>query len=482
MRFGFGHYLQIASSAENTNLLKKKSKLGVTNDGKKEVTSDIIIEVQTAAKLEVTNGMNGKHIVVGIGSGIAAYKIPELIRLLRKRGAEVKVTTTRHALEFVTDLTLQTLSGHKVYSDVFAAINDHSTEHISLPDWADVMLIAPATYDVIGKLASGIADDALTTTFAAMRKPVVIAPAMNDKMYAGEVLQENLKKLAERTNTYVLDSADGFLACGTTGKGRMQEPSALTDAIEAALTKKDWLGRKVVITSGPTREAIDPVRYISNHSSGKMGIALAKALWRHGAEVTIVTGPTAEQITEVLYHPCMHGVGALRRVDVVSAEQMYAATTAAWREADTAILAAAVADMTPATVADHKMKKGQDLTDTIVLKETKDIAKALGESKRAGQCLVGFALETDNEQANALKKLSDKHLDYIVMNSLREEGAGFGTDTNSVVVYGKPQAGCRMPDAGVDTQKESEGKRLPLASKSAIAEGIVSILTHQAIQ
>lgn len=401
----------------------------------------------------------GKHIVIGIGSGIAAYKIPELIRLLRKRGADVKVTTTKHALEFVTDLTLQTLSGHKVYSDVFAAINDHSTEHISLPDWADAMIVAPATHDVICKMAAGIADDALTTTLAAMRKPVVIAPAMNDKMYAGEALQAALTTLAARTNIDVLECAEGFLACGTNGRGRMQEPEALLQAVEAALTPKDRLGQKVLITSGPTREAIDPVRFISNHSSGKMGIALAQALLRHGADVTLVMGPTAEQWMPAIYHPAMQGVGSLRRIDVTTAAEMYEAATDAWKDANLAILAAAVADMTPATVADHKMKKGQDKMDSLSLKETQDIARALGASKRADQTLVGFALETDNEQQNALKKLESKHLDYIVMNSLREEGAGFGTDTNSVTIYSR--------------KNPVEGRRLPLASKDQIAEQIL---------
>ena len=406
--------------------------------------------------------LDGKHIVVGIGSGIAAYKIPELIRLLRKRGAEVKVATTRHALDFVTDLTLQTLSGHKVYSDVFAAINDHSTEHISLPVWADAMVVAPATHDVICKTAAGIADDALTTTLAAMRKPVVIAPAMNDQMYRGEALQDALATLASRPNIHVLDCADGELACGTSGRGRMQEPEALAEAVEAILTPKDRVGQKVLITAGPTREAIDPVRYISNHSSGKMGLALAQAYMHHGADVTLVMGPSTEHWQPVLYHPAMKGVGSIRRIDVVSAQQMYEATIAAWSEADTAILAAAVADMTPLSVADHKMKKGQDLTDSIRLKETQDIARALGESKRAGQVLVGFALETDNEQQNALHKLQAKHLDYIVMNSLREAGAGFGTDTNSVTVY----------------TKEGESQQLTLASKAVIAEGILQAVGH----
>ncbi|MBO6075283.1 MAG: bifunctional phosphopantothenoylcysteine decarboxylase/phosphopantothenate--cysteine ligase CoaBC [Paludibacteraceae bacterium] len=409
--------------------------------------------------------LSGKHIVVGIGSGIAAYKIPELIRLLRRRGAEVKVTTTRHALEFVTDLTLQTLSGNKVYSDVFAAINDHSTEHISLPVWADAMIVAPATHDVICKYAAGIADDALTTTLAAMRKPVVIAPAMNDQMYAAEALQEALRTLAARENIDVLDCADGFLACGTNGRGRMQEPEALLEAIEASLTPKSWQGKKVIVTAGGTREAIDPVRFISNHSSGKMGIALAKALLHQGADVTLIMGATTEHWTPVLYHSAMQGTGSLTRVDVVSAQQMYEATTAAWQQADVAILAAAVADMTPATVADHKMKKGQDLTDSIALTETKDIARALGESKRPDQTLVGFALETDNEQQNALKKLQSKHLDFIVMNSLREAGAGFGTDTNSVTVY---------KQSAISDQQSAV--RLPLASKQQIAEQILEVI------
>lgn len=411
--------------------------------------------------------MNGKHIVIGIGSGIAAYKIPELIRLLRKQGAEVKVTTTRHALEFVTDLTLQTLSGHKVYSDVFAAINDHSTEHISLPDWADAMIIAPATHDVICKIAAGIADDALTTTAAAMRKPIVVAPAMNDKMYAGEALQAALTTLAARTNVEVLDCAEGFLACGTNGRGRMQEPEVLAEAVEAALTPKDCVGKKVLITAGATREAIDPVRFISNHSSGKMGIALAQAYMHHGADVTLVMGANTVQWSPVIYHPAMQHIGTLQWIDVTSAQQMYEAATQVWPAADTAILAAAVADMTPATVADHKMKKGQDLTNSIALIETHDIARTLGENKHPHQTLVGFSLETDNEQANALKKLTSKQMDYIVMNSLREQGAGFGTDTNQVTVY----------------TKEGESHRLPLASKSDIAEGIIQlILTHQAAE
>ncbi|MBP5641735.1 MAG: bifunctional phosphopantothenoylcysteine decarboxylase/phosphopantothenate--cysteine ligase CoaBC, partial [Paludibacteraceae bacterium] len=219
--------------------------------------------------------LSGKHILLGISGGIAAYKAPELIRLLQKQGAEVKVTTTKNALEFVTTLTLQTLSGHPVYSDVFAAINEHSTEHISLPDWADLMVIAPTTANVLAKLSTGVADDALTTTFAAMRKPVVIAPAMNDKMYASDTVQAALKTLSERDNTLVLDCEAGYLACGSNGKGRMQQLDAIVEAVVTALTPQDLSGKRVLITAGPTVEAIDPVRFISNHSTGKMGYSLA---------------------------------------------------------------------------------------------------------------------------------------------------------------------------------------------------------------
>ena len=403
----------------------------------------------------------GKHIVVGIGSGIAAYKIPELIRLLRKQGADVKVTTTKHALEFVTDLTLQTLSGHKVYSDVFAAINDHSTEHISLPDWADAMLVAPATADVLCKMSAGIADDALTTTLAAMRKPVVVAPAMNDKMYAAEALQNALQTLAQRANMHVLDCADGFLACGTNGKGRMQEPEILVEALRAALTEQDWQGRRVLVTAVPTREAIYPVRFISNHSSGKMGVALTSALVAHGAKVTLIAGTMQQPLNIPLWHPAMRHYGACKRIDVVSAAEMYEAAQEAWQSADTAILAAAVADMTPAIVAGHKMKKGQDELDTLRLTETQDIARSLGETKRPDQRLIGFALETDHEQTNALDKLKKKHLDAIVLNSLRDTGAGFGTDTNIVTIY----------DAG------GSATHLPLADKSSIAEDILAAIS-----
>ena len=394
----------------------------------------------------------GKHILVGISGGIAAYKIPELIRLLKKAGADVQVTTTKHALEFVTSLTLQTVSGHKVYSDVFAAINEHSTEHISLPDWADLMIVAPATANVLCKMAHGIADDALTTTFAAMRKPVVIAPAMNDKMYQSPATQHAIEILSQWENITMLDCADGPLACGTTGKGRMQEIDVLAAAVEYALTPKTLEGKHVLITAGPTQEAIDPVRYISNASTGKMGYALVRACLNRGAKVTLVSGPTHLSLKP------WQAFCPLQVVDVMSSEEMCQATTAAFPQADIAILCAAVADFTPQETANKKIKKQPGQTAmTIELKTTTDIAAALGQTKQAHQTLVGFALETHDEQANALRKLQSKNLDMIVLNSLQDQGAGFGVDTNKVTLL----------------YADGTKKDLPLLLKQEVADEIV---------
>ena len=394
----------------------------------------------------------GKHILVGISGGIAAYKIPELIRLLKKAGADVQVTTTKNALEFVTSLTLQTVSGHKVYSDVFAAINEHSTEHISLPDWADMMLIAPATANVLCKMAHGIADDALTTTFAAMRKPVVIAPAMNTNMYESPATQEAIRTLSQWDNITMLDAASGELACGTTGKGRMQEVDVLVAAAEYALTPKTMTGKQVVITAGPTQEAIDPVRYISNASTGKMGYSLVRACLNRGAKVTLVSGPTHLSL-KAWQQFC-----PLRVENVVSSAAMCEATVTAFEQADIAILCAAVADFTPCTTADKKIKKqpGQD-SMVVELKTTTDIAATLGASKQAHQRLVGFALETHDEQANALRKLQSKNLDMIVLNSLQDQGAGFGVDTNKVTLL----------------FADGTKKDLPLLLKQEVADVIV---------
>ncbi len=399
--------------------------------------------------------LKGKHILVGISGGIAAYKIPELIRSLVKSGAEVRVTTTRNALEFVTELTLQTVSANRVYSDVFAAINEHATEHISLPDWCDAMIVAPATANVIGKMAAGIADDALTTTIASCvaRKPMVIAPAMNDKMWENPATQQAIQTIRRWQNVSVIEPADGLLACGTSGKGRMPEPEELQEAVEYALTPKNMAGKRVLITAGGTQEKIDPVRFISNYSTGKMGIALAQACARHGAEVTLVCGAVSV--------PVHNPFGTIHRIEALSAQKMYNACTTAWKRSDIAILCAAVADFTPENEAVEKIKKLPGQTEmTLRLTTTPDIAKTLGETKQEGQQLIGFALETEHEKENALRKLERKHLNAIVLNSLREKGAGFGVDTNRVTI---------ITSSGSSVE-------LPLQSKMETAENILSAL------
>ncbi|MCQ2345298.1 MAG: bifunctional phosphopantothenoylcysteine decarboxylase/phosphopantothenate--cysteine ligase CoaBC [Paludibacteraceae bacterium] len=381
--------------------------------------------------------LQGKHILVGISGGIAAYKIPELIRLLQKEGAEVRVTTTENALQFVTELTLRTLTGALVYSDVFAAVNQHATEHISLPDWADLMVIAPATANILGKMAHGIADDALTTTFAAMLKPVVIAPAMNDKMYINPATQDAMHLLSSQQHITMLDCATGYLACGSEGKGRMQEIDVIAEAVISALTPKTLLGKKVMITSGPTQEKLDPVRFISNFSTGKQGRALAKEAARRGAEVTLISGS-------------------------MSAQEMYETCMQTFPQMDIAILAAAVADFTPEEVAPEKIKKQPGQTEMILrLRKTPDIAASLGKIKRQDQTLIGFALETENEEFNALRKLEQKNLDMIVLNSLKDKGAGFGYDTNKVTFL----------------TRDGHKKSLPLMSKEETASEIINCLS-----
>ena len=396
--------------------------------------------------------LKGKHILVGISGGIAAYKIPELIRSLVKSGAEVRVATTKNALEFVTELTLQTVSGSRVYSDVFAAINEHSTEHISLPDWCDAMIVAPATANVLGKMAAGIADDALTTTICscAARKPIVIAPAMNDKMWESPATQHAVQTIKGWANVQVIEPASGPLACGTEGKGRMPEIEVLQEALEYALAEKSLAGKRILITAGGTREAIDPVRFVSNHSTGKMGVALAHSCARRGAEVTIVCGAMSA--------PIVNPFGMIRRIDALSAQEMYEACRKEWPGTDTAILCAAVADFTPAEPAGEKIKKQPGQTEmNLRMVVTPDIARTLGESKKATQKLIGFALETHDEKKNALLKLERKRMDAIVLNSLRDEGAGFGTDTNRVTIL----------------SSNGNSIELPLQSKSDIADKII---------
>ena len=402
--------------------------------------------------------LQGKHILVGISGGIAAYKIPELIRGLVKAGAEVRVATTRHALEFVTELTLQTVSGHPVYSDVFAAINAHATEHISLPEWCDAMIVAPATANVVAKMAAGIADDALTTTICSCvaRKPILIAPAMNDKMWENPATQHAIETIRSWQNVRVIEPAEGPLACGVVGKGRMPEAEELQEALEYALTPRTLAGQRILITAGGTQEPIDPVRFISNYSTGKMGVALAQVCARRGAEVTMVCGSMS--VTP------RNPFGAIHRIDALSAQDMYEACIAQWPRMNSAILCAAVADFTPCEKAENKIKKGELKVESrkskvfsLSLKETADIAKALGQSKRPDQKLIGFALETQHEIENALHKMERKNLDAIVLNSLRDKGAGFGVDTNRVTII----------------RADGNFLELPLLSKAEAANEII---------
>ena len=385
------------------------------------------------------------RIVVGITGGIAAYKAPELVRLLVKAGHEVRCAATDHALQFVTRPTLETVSGHPLYCDLFAS---GGTEHISLKDWGELLVVAPATANIIGKVAAGIADDALSTLLLAFSgKPVVMAPAMNCDMWAHPAVQRNIETL-RGWGIRLVGPAEGELACGTSGTGRMAEPETIAEAVNSLfLISHSPLGRWLV-TAGPTYEKIDSVRFIGNYSSGKMGFALAEALAEAGAEVELVTGPTHLNAT--------HQRINVRRVE--SAREMYAAATGLFPQCNGAILSAAVADYRPAEQADHKLKKQGDEGMTLTLVQNPDILATLGTMKQPGQRLVGFALETDNELQNAEGKLKRKNLDYIVMNSLRDAGAGFGVDTNKVTILGAD--GSRMES--------------PLMSKQEVARMIVS--------
>lgn len=365
----------------------------------------------------------GKHIVLGITGGIAAYKSLTLIRLFKSHGYEVRVTATRHALEFVTPLTIETLSQNKLYSELFDPTEHRDVQHISMADWADCVVVAPATANIIGKYAHGIADDALSTLLLAAPKPIFIAPAMNDRMFAEPTVQHNIKLLRQK-GCHIIDPQSGFLACGTTGTGRMEEPENIFTIVHQHLQTPQLLaGKRVMITAGPTYEPIDPVRFIGNHSSGLMGFSLAEAAAEAGANVTLITGPT--QLTT--NHP------QITRVDVTTAQQMFDQCMAIVDQQDIMIMSAAVADFTPEQTAPEKIKKTSDHLDLHLVK-TKDILATIGQQKRPDQFLVGFALETENEKANALKKLHTKNADLIVLNSLRTEGAGFKTQTNKVLM------------------------------------------------
>ncbi|MCH5168330.1 MAG: bifunctional phosphopantothenoylcysteine decarboxylase/phosphopantothenate--cysteine ligase CoaBC [Prevotellaceae bacterium] len=371
--------------------------------------------------------LENKKIVLGVTGSIAAYKACLLVRLLIKRGAEVQVVMTPAAKEFVTPLTFSTLTHKPVVSEFFDRRDGSWHSHVDIGTWADAMLIAPATASTIGKMANGVADNMLVTTYLSMRAPVFVAPAMDLDMYAHPSTQKNLRQLS-RYGNHIIDPGTGFLASSLEGKGRMEEPERIVEALDEYFTKGASLsGKTVLITAGPTYEKIDPVRFIGNYSSGKMGFALAEACARRGAKVMLVSGP----VTLSAEHPSIH------RIDVESAGEMYAAATEHFPAADIAILCAAVADFTPKAMAERKIKReGEGMV--LELHPTQDIAAALGAMKRKGQLVAGFALETDHELDNARRKLESKNLDFIVLNSLRDKGAGFRGDTNKVTII-EPQ-------------------------------------------
>ena len=391
--------------------------------------------------------LKGKTVVLGVSSSIAAYKIANLASMLVKQHANVRVIMTQNATNFITPITFETLTGNKCLIDTFDRNFQFDVAHVSLAKKADVMLIAPASANVIGKIANGIADDMLTTTVMASTAPVLISPAMNTHMYENPIVQDNLQKL-ERFGYKIIAPAVGMLACHDVGAGKMPEPEMLLDWILREIAcKKDLQGKKILVTAGPTQEAVDPVRYLTNHSTGKMGYALARCAMLRGADVTLVTGPT------VITPPPF-----VQTVAVTSAEEMYQEVTERAAEQNAIIMAAAVADYRPATVSAEKQKK-QAGDAVLPLSRTKDILAYLGEHKPAGQFLCGFSMETQHMLENSRAKLKQKHLDMICANNLKVAGAGFGTDTNVVTL--------------IQAQKEQE---LPLQSKEAVGHAILDVI------
>ena len=372
--------------------------------------------------------LKDKNILLGVTGGIAAYKIANLASMLKKQGANVKVIMTENACQFITPMTFETLTAQKVYTDTFDRNFEFKVDHIELGKWADVFLIAPATANVIGKLANGIADDMLTTTTLAMRCPILVSPAMNTAMFENKVVKHNIMKL----RTYGMDiimPASGHLACGDTGAGKMPEPEMLLEYIKRGVyKKKDLVGKKVCVSAGPTREAIDPVRYISNNSTGKMGVEIAKMAAYRGAKVSLIMGPSNVFVPDFI-----------NRIDIKSAEDMYEEIIKISDSQDIIIKAAAVADYTPANYSDEKIKK-KDGDLSIELSRTKDILKELGERKENNpkkQFICGFSMETENMEENSKNKLAKKNADMIVANNVKVDGAGFGTDTNVVTIFTK---------------------------------------------
>ena len=390
--------------------------------------------------------MQGKHILIGVTGGIAAYKTAYLIRDLVKRGAEVKVIMTEKAKAFITPLTLATLSKNPILVDFFDPTNGAWNSHVSLGLWADAYIIAPATANTIAKMAHGIADNLLTTAYLSARCPIFVAPAMDLDMYAHPTTQENISYLkGKRVN--IIDAGSGFLASGLEGKGRMAEPEEISNFVADYFSaSKDLAGKKVLITAGPTYEKIDPVRFIGNHSTGKMGYALAEECAARGAKVSLVSGPVQIKAK----HP------NINTISVTSAEEMYNAANAEFEDSNICILCAAVADFKPETQADEKIKREKD--DLIIrLKPTQDIAASLGAKKREDQVMVGFALETNNEAENAQGKLKRKNLDFIVLNSLKDANACFGYDTNKITII----------------EKDGTTKAFELKSKTEVAKDII---------
>jgi phosphopantothenoylcysteine decarboxylase/phosphopantothenate--cysteine ligase len=381
-------------------------------------------------------------VVLGVSGGIACYKAVELVRLLVKEHYTVQVIMTRGAMEFVTPLTFQTLSARPVATDTFNLTQESEIGHINLADSADIFVVAPATANVIGKIAAGIADDLLTTVLMATQAPVLIAPAMNIHMYENPILQENLRKL-RRVGYEILEPGEGYLACGYEGKGRLPDPEAILDQIRWQLKKKDLTNEKLVVTAGPSREPLDPIRYISNRSSGKMGYALARAAARRGAEVVLISGPTA------LAPPA-----GVKLTAVNTAAEMRQAIFDEYAACTAVIMAAAVADYHPAQVSADKLKRGTDSLD-LRLEPNPDILKELGQRKD-GKLLIGFAAETGNLEANAEKKLREKNLDMIVANDVTKEGSGFDGDTNIATII----------------DRRGATRSLPLMSKDELADHI----------
>lgn len=390
--------------------------------------------------------LQGKRIILGITGSIAAYKAAQLVRLLVKEGAEVKVIMTDLAKEFITPLTLATLSKNPILVDFFDPTNGNWNSHVDLGLWADAYLIAPATANTMAKMATGVADNLLLTTYLSAKCPVFVAPAMDLDMFAHPATQKNIQTLLSVGNL-VIEPASGELASGLEGKGRMEEPENIVRFLDDYFTPKSLSEKKILITAGPTYEKIDPVRFVGNYSSGKMGFALAEVCAKYGADVCLITGP----VNLKTQHK------NIERIDVQSAAEMYDEVMNRFYGMDGAILCAAVADFTPKETAENKLKREKD--DLLLeLKPTQDIAAAVGQMKMEQQFIVGFALETNNEEANALQKLERKNFDFIVLNSLQDKGAGFGHDTNKISII----------------DRSGSKKTFGLKDKNAVAEDIVN--------